>query len=69
MIILLRSLSSNHALGGESVLLQNSIYEFALRRTNDALRPKQVELVLSEVVRRITSRHVVTCTVSSRTVV
>ena len=38
MIILLRSLSSNHALGGESVLLQNSFYEFALRRANDALR-------------------------------
>ena len=38
VIILLRSLSSNHVLGGESVLLQNSIYEFALRRTNDAFR-------------------------------
>ena len=60
MIILLRSLSSNHALGGESVLLQNSIYEFALRRTNDAFRSEQVELVLSEVVLAVlTSKDVV----------
>ena len=50
MIILLRSLSSNHALGGEFVLLQNSIYEFALRRTNNALGAELIDLVPSEAV-------------------